>query len=209
VNTDSVNRGPPPLSVPKPARREPAFDNGANTPPVAASAPGGQSVHSAQARSSLSGEPAAAREYQGDVLNERKPYAKLLLWTIILVGLGVAIWWAITFGPGLLREQFDGSVRSQQPTLESGAFVPGDGNQDGWVTVFMPDINAADVVTNGAGAAELQNDGARSIMRMASPDRETQSNLLIRVPRGVMKDLQGQAATLELDNDLKPRTVHF
>ena len=195
----SPEPAPPPVipnpspEVPKPARREPSFDD-SNVEAAPAVSP----VPLDQAAASRKPSPHKPRDYQGDVLNERKPYAKLLLWTIILVGLAVAIWWAITFGPGLLREKFDGSVPNPQPTFESGAFVPGEGDKDGWISVFIPDVNAADIVTNGNGAAELQRDGARSVMRMASPDQATESNIFVRVPRGVMKDLQGQAATLEV-----------
>ncbi|PCH47469.1 MAG: hypothetical protein COC23_01720 [Hyphomicrobiales bacterium] len=135
--------------------------------------------------------------YSGDVLREKKPYAKMLLWTIILVGIGVAIWWAITFGPGLLREQFDGSVPNPATTQESGSFVPG-GDSEEWSTVFLPSSNAENIVTNGSGAAELLRDGAVQVMRLASPDGTVGNNLLVKVPRGVMQDLRGKAVTFEL-----------
>lgn len=135
--------------------------------------------------------------YSGDALREKKPYAKMLLWTIIIVGIGVAIWWAITFGPGLLREQFDGSVPNPATTQESGSFVPG-GDSDEWSTIFLPDDNAGNVVTNGSGAAELLREETTQIMRLASPDGTVGNNLLVKIPRGVVQDLRGKAVTFEI-----------
>ena len=168
-----------PQASPKPVRLEPDF--GAEPPQPT----------SAQ-------EPAYADNYTGDALKERKPYARLLIWTIILVGLGVAIWWAVTFGPALIKQQLDGSVPNPQPTIESGSFVPGEKDASGWVSVFSPEIGIDDVATNGTGAAELLRDGGRPILRMASPDGKPASNLLITVPREVMDSLKGEAATFEV-----------
>jgi len=42
--------------------------------------------------------------------SKKRSYAKLFLWTIILVGIGVAAWWAWTFGPDLIRSRLDGRV---------------------------------------------------------------------------------------------------
>ena len=190
---------PPVESIPKPARQEPQFDARAPTgnvgvdvpPPVP---PGKKKEAPAKEEPA----PATVADYTGDALKERKPYAKLLLWTIIIVGIAAAIWWAITFGPAMIEEKLGGRVANPQPTLESGAFIPNQEDGNGWVTVFLPDANAADVVTTGAGAAELQVNGEQSVMRMASPSRETKDNLLIKIPRGIMSELRGQAGTFEL-----------
>ena len=47
--------------------------------------------------------PALPPDYQGKALREKRPFAKLLLWAIILAGIGTAIWWAVTFGPALIK----------------------------------------------------------------------------------------------------------
>lgn len=134
--------------------------------------------------------------YDGTILQERRPYAKMLLWTIILVAIAIAIWWAITFGPALLRSQFDGSVPNPSATIESGSFNPD--SPDGWVTIFAPDVNPENIVTGDSAAAELIRKDGRTIARIASNAGNTSNVVRIKIPRGVMVPLQGKAATLEL-----------
>jgi hypothetical protein len=129
--------------------------------------------------------------------NERKPYAKLLLWTIIVVGIGVALWWAINFGPALLRQQLGGSVPNPGQTIESGQFVPGDGGE-GWVTAFSPADNSINIDTGGRGTAEVFQNAGETFVRLASNAGGNDNNLRILIPRGVMLPLKGAAATIEV-----------
>ena len=133
--------------------------------------------------------------YADDLLVERRSKTKLFLWTIVLVGLGVGIWWSINFGPALLRAQLDGSVPNPEPTIEAGGFVPEDG--DGWITVFSADANPEALNTDNKGVAELIRRGPRIVAQLAS-NPGTNNNLLITVPRGVMDTIRGKAATFEL-----------
>lgn len=135
--------------------------------------------------------------YLGDALRERRPYAKMLLWAIILVGLGVAGWWVYSNGRALVEQELGGGVPNPPRTLESGA-SSGAQDEEGWITVFAPQDDAQSVGTPGAGAAELQQDGNRAVMRLASPDAALSNNLLIRMPRGSMEALKGKSATFEL-----------
>ena len=75
---------------------------------------------------------AYSEAYAASVSKERKPYAKLLLWTIILVGIAVALWWAITFGPDLLRQKLGGSVPNPDLAIESGPYAPS--GTGGWIS---------------------------------------------------------------------------
>ena len=144
-----------------------------------------------------SDEPVAVPpDYRGNALRERKPYAKMLLWTIILVGLGVAGWWAYTFGPGLLREQLDGSVPNPRATLEQGAFDPG--TQEGWVLVFDPAADGDAIDTNNQGRAELFQSNNGMYARLTSNAGGSGNNVRIRVPAGVLEPLRGKAATIEV-----------
>ncbi len=143
-------------------------------------------------------EPSVVRleEYQGDILKEKKSYAKLLLWTIILVGLGVAAWWAINFGPALLKQQFDGSVPNPSQSIESGSFVPEGG--EGWVSAFSPIDDSQNIDSSGRGIVELFQDGNQNFARLASNAGSTNNNIRIKIPRGIMQTLKGKAATFEL-----------
>ena len=134
--------------------------------------------------------------YKGTALKERKPYAKLLLWTIILVGIAVAVWWAISFGPAYVKEKLGGSVPNPSQTIESGSFLPE--NRDGWVTAFNPAEDAANIDSADRGQADLFQDGNRNFIRLASNAGSTRNNLRIQIPRGVMEPLQGKAVTFEV-----------
>lgn len=190
--------GPAPISVP----------GGANVPPFAASGrrahrlePGFDEAASARDASpelSTQDDFASSPEGRRVLGRERRPYAKMLIWTIVLVAIGVALWWSYTFLSALLMSQVDGSVPNPRPTIESGPFVPEGESADGWITVFAPETNAQDVVTGGNGAAELVREDAQSIMRMASPDGNARNNLLVKVPQGLIESLRGDAATFEV-----------
>lgn len=136
------------------------------------------------------------RDYDGRLLRERRPYAKLLLWAIILAGIGVAIWWAVTFGPALLKAQFDGAVQNPPARIETGSFVPE--SDGGWVTIFAPDSNPENIDTSSGGRAELVRVEGRAVARIVSPDRGDDRTIRIGIPRGVMESLRGKAATFEL-----------
>lgn len=135
-------------------------------------------------------------EYRDDLLTKRKPYAKLLLWTIVIVGLAVCVWWAITFGPALLKRQFDGSVPNPAQTIESGSFVPGGG--DGWLTAFLPGEDSQNVDTEGRGTADLFQNADSTFLRMASNAGSTANTIRIKVPRGIMQAVRGKVATFEM-----------
>ncbi|MEO1398317.1 MAG: hypothetical protein AAFU56_05555 [Pseudomonadota bacterium] len=44
-------------------------------------------------------EPDGDRDYDGDLLREKKPYAKLLFWAIIITSLGVTLWSQADWAP--------------------------------------------------------------------------------------------------------------
>ena len=134
--------------------------------------------------------------YQGNVLEERKPYAKLLLWTIILVGLGVSAWWAVNFGPDMIKQKLGGSVPNPSQIIESGGFLPSSG--EGWISVFNPADDSANIDANGKGTADLFQDGERNFVRLASNAGSDGNYVRIKVPRGVMLPLRGEAATFEV-----------
>lgn len=176
----STHAAPPAPAAPAGARLEPQFDvDIENDPPMA-----------------IADDTDVSADYDGPILNERRPYAKLLLWAIILAGIGTAIWWAITFGPELLKAQFDGSVRNPPARIETGSFVPED--QGGWVSVFAPDTNADKIDTGDGGRAELVRVDGRDVARIASTGDGDDTTIRIEVPRGVMESLRGKAATFEL-----------
>ncbi len=148
---------------------------------------------------SLPDEPAPVEypeSYSGDVLQEKKSHAKLLLWTIILVGIAVAIWWAITFGPDFMKAKLGGSVPNPSQTIESGSFIPE--NTDGWIVAFNPADDAANIESAGRGTADLFRDGNSNFVRLTSRAGSPRNNLLIRVPRGVMGSLRAKSVTFEV-----------
>ncbi len=134
-------------------------------------------------------------DYDGKALREKRPFAKLLLWAIILAGIGTAVWWAINFGPELLKAQLDGSVDNPRPRIETGSFVPE--GEDGWVSIFDPASDPESIETGETGRAELVSLAARQVARLASAE-ETNSIIKIRIPRGIMETLRGKAATFEV-----------
>ena len=127
---------------------------------------------------------------------KKRPYAKLLLWTIIWVGIGVAGWWAWTFGPDLIKARLDGSVPNPNPAIESGSFVPEGG--EGWVNVFEPDANPQDLDLANRSAAELIQADGRTFARISSNPGNSSNTVLVKIPRGVLETLQGEAATFEV-----------
>ena len=139
--------------------------------------------------------PPPMESYKGDALKEKKPYARLLLWTIILVGLAVAAWWAITFGPALLKKQFDGSVPNPS-RIESGSFVPDGG--EGWISAFAPLDDSQNIDASGRGTADLFQDGNTNFVRLASNPGSTGNTLRIKIPLGIMETIKGRAATFEV-----------
>ncbi|MGI9364612.1 MAG: hypothetical protein ACR2O8_05480, partial [Rhizobiaceae bacterium] len=120
--------------------------------------------------------------YSEPVGRERKPFAKLLLWTIILVGMGVAAWWAISFGPALLQQQLGGSVPNPGQTIESGSFVPeGEAN---WVKAFDPVEDTTNIDTGERGTANLFQDGDSSFVRLTSNAGSSDNNIRVIIPKG-------------------------
>ena len=144
--------------------------------------------------------------YKGDALKERKSYAKILLWTIILVGLAVAGWWAVTFGPALLKQQFDGSVPNPSNRIESGSFVPDGG--EGWISAFAPLDDSQNIDSSGRGTADLFQDGETNFVRLASNSGSTRNTLRIKIPPGIMKTIKGRAATFEMQIKNAGETIH-
>ena len=199
---DPVSLAAEPKPTAGPGRVEPSLDGEPSAPPPLRLRDepriGSQHIEP-PAPSVAADEPVVTSPMEdGITVQEKRPYARLLLWAIILAAIGVSIWWAITFGAALIRSQLDGSVPNPQPTLESGSFDPSGESQEGWITVFTPDASAQNVVTSGSGAAALQQEGSQPIMRLASPDGTIGNNLLVKVPRGLMESLRGKAATFEL-----------
>ena len=127
---------------------------------------------------------------------KKRPYAKLLLWTIIWVGIGVAGWWAWTFGPDLIKSRLDGSVPNPNPVIESGEFVPAGG--EGWVNVFEPDANPQDIDLANRSSAELIQAEGRTFARISSNAGNSGNTVLVKIPRGVLETLKGEAATFEV-----------
>ncbi|NKB51526.1 MAG: hypothetical protein GKR97_04770 [Rhizobiaceae bacterium] len=149
---------------------------------------------------------AYSEAYAASAARERKPYAKLLLWTIIVVGIGVASWWAYTFGPALIEQQLGGSVPNPGQTIESGQFLPGDA--DGWVTVFNPSDDSINIDAGGRGTAEVFQNPNERFVRLTSNAGSSDNNLKILVPRGVMLPLKGEAATIEILLKSSAKTNH-
>lgn len=174
----------PVTPVAEPTRREPAF------------APVPDAPVRDQEEADVTRLQEHAQEYDGDLFKERKPYAKMLLWTIILVGLGIALWWAVTFGPKLLREKLEGSVPNPTPSIEQGGFVPGEG--DGWISIFTADGNPEDIETGSVARAELIRENGVTFARLVSNPGSSGNKVLIKIPRGVTEQIKGQAATFEL-----------
>ena len=171
------------------------------TPPEPDAGPGpgapgestsGGEVLAATDRSAGTGDEA----YDPYLLRERRPYARLLLWVVILAGLGVFVWWAVTFGPALIKAQLDGSVPNPRPTIEAGSFVPG--GEGDWATVYLPDGSSDALEYAGRGAVELVRSEGRTIARMASTAGSSANRILVEIPDRVMEQLKGEAATFEL-----------
>ncbi len=139
--------------------------------------------------------PAAPEAYSGPVLRERRPFAKMLLWAIILAGIGVTLWWAVNFGPAFLNNRLDGSVPNPQTTIESGSFVPT--SADGWMTVFVPGSDPGNLVTRQAGSSEIVDIDGGQVARLAS-NAGGQNNILIQIPEEVVPMLRAKAATFEV-----------
>ncbi|MEL7272397.1 MAG: hypothetical protein AAGK33_03065 [Pseudomonadota bacterium] len=194
---------PKPVAAPPPMprlREEPAAPKAAPTPePVTAKPADSVRLDTGDRAAPLAPERPLedyTAQYRDELTTKRKPYAKLFLWTIILVGLGVAIWWAITFGAALLKQQIDGSVPNPSPTIESGSFVPGGG--EGWLNVFLPAEDSQNVDTEGRGTADLFQDANSTFLRLASNAGSTANTIRIKMPRGIMQNIRGKVATFEL-----------
>ncbi|MEL6967858.1 MAG: hypothetical protein AAGM04_10805, partial [Pseudomonadota bacterium] len=135
------------------------------------------------------------RDFDGSPMGERKPYAKMLFWTIILSGIGVSIWWLITFGPGLLLPQSDGSVPNPRPTTESRG--SGATNEADWVAVFSADTNPENIINRNEGQVQLIQSDGRTFARITS-NPGTDNRIRFVVPAGVMEQIKGRAATFEM-----------
>ena len=149
---------------------------------------------------------AYSEAFAASASRERKPYAKLLLWTIILAGLGVAAWWAFNFGPALIKQQLGGSVPNPGQTIESGQFLP-DG-EDGWVMAFNPSDDSINIESGGRGSAEIFQNDKETFVRLASNAGGSENNLRVLIPRGVMLPLKGEAVTIEVLIKSSGKTNH-
>ena len=196
---------PPPMppSVSAPQRLEPAFEPPAPevAPPIAASVapPTTPDVAPSPSPQDDAVAPAVAPvvpppNYSGDALKKRRPYAKWLAWIIILTGLGVAAWWAWTFGPQLLNERIQGSAANQESAITRGPFDPG----EGWISVFDPASDPTAIVTENRGTAELIQRENGTVARLTSSNPGTTGNLLIRIPPGIVQQMRGKATTFEI-----------
>ncbi|MEM1372302.1 MAG: hypothetical protein AAGG72_08785, partial [Pseudomonadota bacterium] len=111
-------------------------------------------------------DPPGETDFDGNPIDERKPYAKMLFWAIILCGLGVSVWWLVSFGPDLLRSRLDGSVPNPRPTIESRG--PGATDDQAWLSVFAAGVNPENIVTGTEGRAELIRSGESTFARISS-----------------------------------------
>lgn len=180
---------PPAVAAPSVSVDDDAAESLLSTAPSVTAAPASRDVEGDDPAQDIAG------DYDGPALRERKPFARLLLWVIILAGIGTTVWWAFNFGPALLKSQLGGAVDNPPARIEAGSFVP-DG-QDGWVTVFEPDADAENIDTGNGGRAELVAIRGRQVARLASA-RSENSTVKIRVPAGLMESLRGKAATFEV-----------
>ena len=126
----------------------------------------------------------------------RRPFAKLLLWAIILAGLAAAGWWAWTFGPSYLEDL--GPVPN--PVLLD---VPAEsGRLDGeWITVFDPASDIAGVAAGETATAQVVRENGDAWLRLATsadPDDGDAGRVRIAVPAGIMASLGGQRVTFEV-----------
>ena len=127
---------------------------------------------------------------------ERKPFARMLLWVIILVGLALGIWWAVVTLPGLLQQSLTGAVPNPSPTIRSGPFDPEAG--EGWVRLFDPQENPQDLDTDGQAEAILLRADGTMMARITPGGGDANATVRLRLPPGPMNALRGRAATFEL-----------
>ena len=130
-----------------------------------------------------------------DTEPRRRPWARLLLWAIILAGLASAAWWAWTFGPDYARTLGPTAPQPVETTLDT------DAADAGWISVFDPAEDIGAVVAGEAAQSRIVEDGSRTWLRLASssdPDEAASRQVSIRVPPGVLATLAGTRATFEV-----------
>jgi len=69
---------------------------------------------------------------------------------------------------------------------------------EGWVNVFEPDTNPENLDLANRSAAELIQADGRTFARISSNPGNSSNTVLIKVPRGIMETLKGEAATFEV-----------
>ena len=126
---------------------------------------------------------------------KRRPFAKLLLWVIILAGLATGGWWAYNF----LSEQVEELGAVPNPVQLD---VPADsGSLDGdWITVFDPAADIDAIRTGEAATSEIVREANSTWLRLASssdPDAGENGRVRVAVPPGVMREIAGRRATFE------------
>ena len=189
-----------------PAAPPPAASRPLPDPPTRTRAAPGEEMARTHQDAPVRLEPAAeARELRAERASgpslavggagERRPYARMLLWVIILTGIAVAIWWAVVSLPALVQQTLGGAVPNPSPSFTSGPFDPAEG--EGWVTLFDPQSNPQDLDTAGAGEAILLRVDNATMARL-TPPRDGTATMRLRLPPGPLEDLRGKAATFEI-----------
>lgn len=136
-----------------------------------------------------------ADERQKRPRRKSRPFATLLLWTIVLCGLGAAIWWSVTFGPRYLEDSL-GAVANPPRVSQGDDFDPE--ADDGWIGVFEASRNAATVDAGANGVARLEGADENAFVRLERRVGGEQASIRLAVPPGVMQTIRGRSATFEL-----------
>ena len=128
----------------------------------------------------------------------RRPFAKLLLWTIILSGIVAAGWWAWTFGPSYVGQlgPVPNPVQLDVPA-DSGAAA-----DDGWITIFDPAGDIAAVTAGETASTQVVRENGTAWLRLATsadPDDGDAGRVRVAVPSGIMASLAGQGVTFEVN----------
>lgn len=125
----------------------------------------------------------------------RRPFALMLLGTIVLVAIGMSAWWIYDQKLIMPAEMRDNSVPNPPKILagESSGFA----DEAGWITIFEPE-DPTGLVAPAASTAELGEDSNGSYVRLSSGKGELQRGFQMVVDFGILETLIGKTAIFEV-----------